>query len=80
MADQSRSPDADRSSAAMPEGGPTADAAKYPGTPRWVKMSAIVVLVLVLLVVVVAVAGGGQHSPMRHMPAGAPGAGVTART
>jgi hypothetical protein len=79
MADQSRSPDADPSSAAVPEGGPTAATARYPGTPRWVKMSAIVVLVLILLVVVVAVAGGGQHGPMRHMPAGAPGAEVTAR-
>ena len=44
----------------------------YPGTPRWVKVSGIVVLVLVLLVVGVMVVGGGQHGPMRHVPSGAP--------
>ena len=40
---------------------------RYPGTPRWVKVSAIIVLVLVLVLVVVMVASGGQHGPMRHV-------------
>jgi hypothetical protein len=44
----------------------------YPGTPRWVKVSGLIVLVLVLLIVGVLVAGDGQHGPGRHMPAGAP--------
>ena len=38
----------------------------YPGTPRWVKVSGIIVLVLVLLAVVIMVTGvGGQHGPWR---------------
>ncbi|MBI3972482.1 MAG: hypothetical protein HY332_14475 [Chloroflexi bacterium] len=53
--------------------GSTTSAPAYPGAPRWVKVSGIVVLVLVLLVVIVIVAGGGQHGPRRHMPSGAPG-------
>lgn len=40
----------------------------YPGTPRWVKVSGIVVLVLVLLIVIMMVVGGGRHGPGRHMP------------
>ena len=44
-----------------------ADRPAYPGTPRWVKVSGIVVLVLVLLAVVIMVTGvGGQHGPWRH--------------
>ena len=40
----------------------------YPGTPRWVKVSGIVVGVLTLLAVIVMLAGvGGQHGPGRHM-------------
>jgi hypothetical protein len=35
------------------------------GTPRWVRVSAIVVLVLVVLVVVMLVIGG-NHGPGRH--------------
>jgi hypothetical protein len=35
------------------------------GTPRWVKVSAIVVLILVLMVVVMLVVGG-NHGPGRH--------------
>jgi hypothetical protein len=39
----------------------------YPGTPRWVKVSGIIVLVLVVLAVVIMVTGvGGQHGPWRH--------------
>ena len=45
----------------------------YPGTPRWVKVSGIIVLVLVLLVVGMTFAGGGGHGPGRHMPSGAAG-------
>jgi hypothetical protein len=38
-----------------------------PGTPRWVKVFAILVLVLVLLFVILKVTGlGGEHGPGRH--------------
>jgi len=41
----------------------------YPGIPRWVKVSGIIVIVLVLLVGIVRVTGlGGMHGPMRHAP------------
>ncbi len=37
------------------------------GTPRWVKVFAIVALLVVVLVVVLVVTGrGGEHSPRRH--------------
>jgi len=42
--------------------------AVYPGTPRWMKVGAIVAVVLVLLLVLVMVALGGEHGPMRHIP------------
>lgn len=44
----------------------------YPGTPRWVKVSGIVVGVLVLLAVILMLAGGGpgRHGPGRHIPSG----------
>lgn len=48
-------------------------AAAYPGTPRWVKVGAIVAVVLVLLLTLVMVVTGGEHGPMRHIPS----AGVT---
>jgi len=38
-----------------------ADPPPYPGTPRWVKVSGIVVGVLVLLIAIVIHAGGGAH-------------------
>ncbi len=45
-----------------------ADLPSYPGTPRWVKVSGIVVGVLVLLVVIMVFTGvGGPHGPSRHM-------------
>jgi len=48
-----------------------AEPLRYPGTPRWVKVSAIVVGILVLLVVILMVTGvGGPHGPGRHMPPG----------
>jgi len=43
-------------------------------------MSVIVVLALALVLVIAAVATGGQHGPMRHMPAGAPSGEAMART
>jgi hypothetical protein len=44
---------------------------QYPGTPRWVKASGIVVGILALLVVVVVAAGvGGPHGPGRHLRSG----------
>jgi ABC-type transporter Mla subunit MlaD len=36
------------------------------GTPRWVKVFAIIALVLVVLVVVVILVGRGGHGPGRH--------------
>ena len=42
----------------------------YPGTPRWVKVGAIVAVTVVLLVVVAMVLAGGEHGPMRHIPTG----------
>jgi hypothetical protein len=56
---------------ATEEDTPMADRPPYPGTPRWVKVSGIIVIVLVLLVVVLLVTGvGGEHGPGRHMPSG----------
>jgi hypothetical protein len=46
------------------------------GTPRWVKIFAIVAALVVLLVVVLLVFGGGKHGPSRH----APGSATTATT
>ena len=37
-------------------------------TPRWVKVSGIVVLILVLLVVAIMFISGGEHGPGRHLP------------
>jgi hypothetical protein len=50
-----------------------ADRPPYPGIPRWVKVSGIVVLVLVLLVVIIMFANGGRHGPGRHIPSGGAG-------
>lgn len=44
--------------------------ASPPGTPRWLKVSGIVVAVVVVLLVVVALVGGGEHGPGRHQPGG----------
>ena len=43
---------------------------KPPGTPRWVKVSAIVAAIVVVLAVVVALVAGGEHGPDRHLPGG----------
>lgn len=42
-----------------------ADAA-YPGTPRWVKVTGLVVLALVVLALVAALLVGGGHGPGQH--------------
>lgn len=43
----------------------------YPGAPRWVKVSGIVVIVLVLSVLFMLITGiGGSHGPGRHMQSG----------
>jgi hypothetical protein len=46
---------------------PSPDTADVPGTPRWVKVFAIIALIVVLLVVVMMLAGG-NHGPGRHLP------------
>jgi len=44
------------------------DAPPYPGIPRWLKVSGIIVIVAVLLVIIIMFIGGGQHGPGRHRP------------
>lgn len=61
MADDER--DAERSHVAA-ESGSTA------GTPRWVKVSAVIALLVLVLFVVVLLVGGGEHGPGRHSPGG----------
>jgi hypothetical protein len=39
------------------------------GTPRWVKVFAIIAAVLVLLLLVLLLSGG-RHGPGRHLPSG----------
>jgi hypothetical protein len=42
-----------------------------PSTPRWVKISLIIVMVLVLAFVILNLAGvGGEHGPRRHSGGG----------
>ena len=43
-----------------------------PGTPRWVKTSAIVALVVVAVIVIVMLVSGGEHGPGRHSGGEAP--------
>jgi hypothetical protein len=41
------------------------------GTPRWVKVSGIIVLVVLVVFVVLVLTGrGGEHGPGLHTPAG----------
>ena len=49
---------------------PRSETGEAPGTPRWVKVFALIALIVLLLVVIVMVAGGGTHGPSRHMPSG----------
>ena len=55
--------------------------AQTAGTPRWVKVFAIIALLVVVLVVVSVLTGrGGPHSPRRHIaPAETEPAGATGR-
>lgn len=42
-----------------------------PSTPRWVKVSGIIVISIVLLFVIMKLTGiGGNHGPDRHIPSG----------
>jgi hypothetical protein len=50
-----------------PRGEP--DRASPPGTPRWVKLFAIIAAVVVVAIVILALAGG-EHGPSRHMRGG----------
>ncbi|MBP2238645.1 hypothetical protein J2Z31_005186 [Sinorhizobium kostiense] len=44
------------------------DQSPYPGMPRWVKISGIVVAVLIVMAaIVIAFDIGGPHGPGRHM-------------
>lgn len=56
------------------QNGSTEDPPQPPGTPRWVRITLIVVAVFVLaLVVKLVVDGGGSgHGPSRHGATGAP--------
>jgi hypothetical protein len=47
--------------------------APTPGTPRWVKVFAIVAVAAIVLMVVLLVVGTGGHGPSRHT---GPSAGV----
>jgi hypothetical protein len=49
---------------------PSSETSEAPGTPRWVKVFAIIALVIILLLVIMMVAGGGTHGPSRHVPSG----------
>lgn len=45
-----------------------ADQPPYPGMPRWVKISGIILGVMILLVFILLVSGiGGPHGPGRHL-------------
>ena len=48
---------------------PSSQTDETPGTPRWVKVFALIALIVLLLVVIVMVAGG-NHGPSRHVPSG----------
>jgi hypothetical protein len=49
-----------------------ADQPPYPGTPRWVKVSGIIVIAVVLMIVIILAGVGGGHGPGRHVPSGDP--------
>ncbi len=56
---------------------PTAD--RPPSTPRWVKVSGIIVGVLVLVFVILQLTGTmgvGEHGPDKHVPSGDAGGQV----
>lgn len=72
MADQSHYPDTESDTGAGHSRGSTPSPPAYPGMPRWVKVSAIVVLALILLFAI-ALLAGGNHGPGRHLPSGGAG-------
>ena len=39
-------------------------------TPRWVKVSGIVVIVVIVVAVAIMALAGGDHGPGRHLPGG----------
>jgi len=44
------------------------DPAPYPGMPRWVKISGIILGVMIVLAVILMATGiGGPHGPGRHL-------------
>lgn len=48
---------------------PVTELPPYPGTPRWVKLSAMVVGAFIVLALALMVTGiGGRHGPGRHLP------------
>ncbi len=69
MTDGSRSPDAGGAGVG-PSPTPDTGAPRYPGTPRWVILSGVIVLVLVLVLVGAHLAGGGMGPGMHMAPAG----------
>jgi hypothetical protein len=69
MADPPRHSDADADADADGDSSTGYGRGPTSGTPRWVKVSAIVAAVLVLLVAVMLVSGG-RHGPGRHQPSG----------
>jgi hypothetical protein len=65
MADRPTYPDSTADPGVRPDRGPDTAPASYPGTPRWVKRSAIIAIGLLLLVVAVLVVTTalGLHTP-----------------
>jgi len=57
----------------MTEPTPTPEPSRRPapGTPRWVKVSVIVVIALIVLFAILQIASGGEHGPGQHNPSGA---------
>jgi hypothetical protein len=53
------------------------DLPSYPGAPRWVKLSGMIVAGLGLIVAIVVFTGlGGPHGPGRHLQSGDAGEGA----
>ncbi len=60
------SPESDQQPRLLPEG------RGFPGTPRWVKVAAVLVALLAVLLIVLLLLGGG-HGPGRHFASEGPG-------
>lgn len=50
-----------------------ANTSPYPGIPRWLKLSAIIVVILILLFGILHLTGNHNMGPEMHMPATAQG-------